>query len=128
MNPQNNSSNMNLPPIQAQDFALNTQEAQPIVANQPFNSNGQVIAASENNQQLAIDSQDVVPLPSGSGQVTLAAPAIADDVDLIEKEWIKKINSIITSTKNNPYEQSRQLALLKMDYLQKRYNKVIKLS
>lgn len=127
MDSQNSSINMNLPPIEEQQFALTNQDKPPIVANQPFSSNGQIDAVSGNSQQV-INSQNVGNLPSGNGQVNIAVPAIADDVDLIEKEWIKKINSIIASTKNNPYEQSRQLALLKMDYLQKRYNKVIKLS
>ncbi len=51
------------------------------------------------------------------------APVIADDVDLIEKEWINNIREIIQHTRGDPYERARQLALLKNEYLQKRYQK-----
>ena len=58
----------------------------------------------------------------------LSTPPIADDVDLIEKEWVKKVNEVIHSTKDDPFERARQLSIIKQDYLQKRYNKIIKLS
>jgi hypothetical protein len=58
----------------------------------------------------------------------ITAPTIADDVDLIEKEWIKKISEIMAKTKDSPYERAMQLAVLKQEYLQKRYSKTIKLA
>lgn len=54
------------------------------------------------------------------------APAIADDVDLIEKEWVDKAKQIIDMTANEPYQQKQEMSRLKADYLQKRYNKVVK--
>ncbi len=53
-------------------------------------------------------------------------PEIADDGDLIEKDWIAKIKQIIGTTQHDPYQQSRQFTQLKVDYLQKRYGKIIK--
>lgn len=53
-------------------------------------------------------------------------PDIADDGDLIEKDWVAKVKQIIGNTAHDPYEQSKQLTELKADYLQKRYGKVIK--
>ncbi len=58
----------------------------------------------------------------------VSAPSIADDVDLIEKEWVTKVGDTIHNTKDDPYERARQLALLKSEYLQKRYQKTIKLT
>lgn len=55
-------------------------------------------------------------------------PATADDGDLIEKEWVNKAKKIVNSTREDPYAQSRELTLFKADYLQKRYNKIIKLT
>jgi hypothetical protein len=52
----------------------------------------------------------------------------ADDKDLIEKEWVTKAKAIVERTREDPYKQSEELSLLKADYLQKRYNKTIKLS
>ena len=55
-----------------------------------------------------------------------ATPAIADDGDLIEKEWVHKVKQILTASADNPYEQNRQLTRLRADYMQKRYGKDIK--
>ena len=59
---------------------------------------------------------------------SISVPSIADDVDLIEKEWVNKISDTIHRTKGDPYERARLLALLKSEYLQKRYQKTIKLT
>ena len=64
-----------------------------------------------------------VPAPTSS---SLSAPAVADDGDVIEPEWVAKVKHLIGSTHGDPYEQSRQFSLLKADYMQKRYGKVIK--
>ncbi len=56
----------------------------------------------------------------------VALPSMADDVDLIEKDWVSKVKEVIQKTKYDPYEQARQLAIVKADYLQKRYNKSVK--
>lgn len=55
-------------------------------------------------------------------------PLIADDVDVIEKEWVDKAKKIVNATKENPYEQEKEVSKLQADYLMKRYNKQIKLS
>lgn len=61
------------------------------------------------------------PLQPGS------TPAMAADVDRIEPEWVAKLKQIIGATQNDPYEQARQLAALRADYMMKRYSKEIKL-
>lgn len=53
-------------------------------------------------------------------------PAIADDVDLIEKEWVNKARSIVERNKNDPYVQNKELNVFKADYMKKRYGKDIK--
>ncbi len=55
-------------------------------------------------------------------------PLIADDVDVIEKEWVDKAKKIVNATKEDPYEQEKEVSKLQADYLMKRYNKQIKLS
>ena len=57
-----------------------------------------------------------------------ANPAVADDADLIEKEWVQKAKDIIKQTQSDPHVQSKELNIFKADYMQKRYNKVLKLS
>jgi hypothetical protein len=57
-----------------------------------------------------------------------ALPPIADDVDLIEKEWVDKAKEIVDRTSHDPYLQNQEITKVKEDYLKKRYNKSIKLS
>ena len=47
---------------------------------------------------------------------------------LIEKEWVVKAKQIVEKTKDNPYNQNKELTVFKADYMKKRYNKTIKLS
>lgn len=51
------------------------------------------------------------------------SPQIADDVDLIEKEWVEKAKEIVEKTKENPYLQNKAISEIKADYIKKRYNK-----
>jgi hypothetical protein len=55
------------------------------------------------------------------------SPIIADDVDVIEKEWVQKAKEIVTQTKDDPHKQSVELTKFKHDYMNKRYGKDIKL-
>ena len=57
-----------------------------------------------------------------------ATPLVADDVDVIEKEWVDKAKKIVSSTKEDPHAQEQQVSKLQADYLMKRYNKQIKLA
>lgn len=52
----------------------------------------------------------------------------AQDSDVIEKEWVIKVKQIVAETRTDPYQQNKQLALLRADYLHKRYGKIVKLS
>ena len=53
-------------------------------------------------------------------------PMTADDGDLIEKGWVEKAKKIVESFREDPHRQSMELTLFKADYMQKRYNKIIK--
>lgn len=55
-------------------------------------------------------------------------PTIADDADLIEKEWVVKAKEIVARTSHDPYQQNKQVEHLKADYLKKRYNKDVKIT
>ncbi len=58
---------------------------------------------------------------------TNGMPAIADDNDLIEKEWVEKAKQIVEQTKLDPHLQNKEMSKMKADYLKKRYNKEVKL-
>mgnify|MGYP007068867546 CR=1 FL=1 len=55
-------------------------------------------------------------------------PAIADDADLIEKEWVDKAKEIVARTRHDPYMQNKEVELMKADYMRKRYNKEVKIT
>ncbi len=63
-----------------------------------------------------------VPLGGQPGPVA-TTPVVADDIDLIEKEWVHKAKAIVEQTKHDPHEQKKQISEFKSDYLKKRYNK-----
>lgn len=67
------------------------------------------------------------PLPPAPQTQHGDAPQIADDVDLIEQEWVDKAKEIVERTKTDPYLQSQEINKMKAAYLKKRYNKDIKL-
>lgn len=67
------------------------------------------------------------PAPQTPMQASSAVPAVADDNDLIEKEWVVKAKQIVAATREDPHTQSRELSKFKADYLKKRYNKDLKL-
>ena len=62
-----------------------------------------------------------------SASTSSASPTVAEDLDLIEKEWVEKAKSIVASTRTDPYAQNQELNRFKADYMQKRYNKDIKI-
>ncbi len=55
-----------------------------------------------------------------------STPAIADDVDVIEKEWVEKAKDIVNKNSSDPHKQNEEVSVLKADYMKKRYNKDIK--
>lgn len=55
-------------------------------------------------------------------------PMIADDVDLIEKEWVEKAKSIVDGTRDDPHIQEKEVSKLQADYLKKRFGKEVKVN
>lgn len=52
--------------------------------------------------------------------------AISKGEDRIDKIWVDKTKSIITKTKDDPYEQKRQISQVKAEYIKSRFNKTIR--
>jgi hypothetical protein len=69
---------------------------------------------------IALSSQ-----PS-TAAITATTPAVANDIDLIEKEWVNKAKAIVAQTRTDPHAQNQQMNVMKADYMKKRYNKDIK--
>ncbi len=72
-----------------------------------------------------VASDPAVPASSGARIPTVAGPAIADDVDVIEKDWVDKANEVVAATKNDPHREEEAVEDLQIDYLKKRYGKEV---
>ncbi|MCE7936510.1 hypothetical protein DYH10_01835 [Candidatus Saccharibacteria bacterium CPR2] len=64
---------------------------------------------------------------SGTQSHSGVGPTIADDVDLIEKEWVQKAKNIVEDTRDDPHMQEKEVSKLQADYLKKRYGKEVKI-
>ena len=53
------------------------------------------------------------------------APLVASDDDLIEKEWVDKAKKILLETKDDPYRREKEVSKLQIEYIRKRYGRII---
>ena len=56
-------------------------------------------------------------------QIASDPPSVANDDDLIEKEWVDKAKKVIADTKDDPYRREQEVNRLQADYLAKRYGR-----
>ena len=96
----------------------------------PLNSAEQL----RNAEQLAQPSQAMptiangaaaTTMPPSSSQATSQPAAKSQDADQLEKIWVDKSKQAIDSTREDPYEQAHQIALLMKGYLKERYGRTI---
>lgn len=80
---------------------------------------GQVGGVVQGNTQGASSTNQALT-SSATAQLS------ADDLDLIEKEWVKKAKEIVEATQNEPHVQSDELSKVKADYIKKRYGKDVR--
>jgi hypothetical protein len=59
---------------------------------------------------------------------SISIPEEANDLDLIEKEWVLKAKQIVAHTYEDPYTQQAEISKMKADYMKKRYGKDIKIA
>lgn len=78
--------------------------------------------------QQAVDTTALAAGHAGAiGLAAQAMPAIADDIDLIEREWVHKAKEIVEHTAGDPCIRNKEMNKVKADYLKKRYNKDLNL-
>ena len=83
-------------------------------------------AFSNQDSQQPI-SQAILPAvqQSSSNSPVAVAPATARDIDLMEDEWVKDLKKMIVETKGDPYAREVRFKEIQIDYLKKRYNRII---
>lgn len=81
-------------------------------------------------QVQAVQSSQVATDIGGtaSSEIQIDVPEVAGDIDLIEKEWVRKAKDIVMRTQGDPYAQNKQINRMKVEYIKKRYDKDIRTS
>ena len=54
----------------------------------------------------------------------IAAPQVAQDGDLMEKEWLDKLKKMVKET-HDPYLKQKYFRDIQMDYMKKRYGRIL---
>ena len=113
-----------------------TQEAQEALAERAI-ENRQVSEGSPTRKApkfpaqptaVAPPAQQDQQSPQGPSDATLpTAKLTAQDVDLIEKEWVERAKNIVAKTQDDPYKQKDEMSKIKVDYIKKRFDKTIPL-
>ena len=140
MNPQQQeSSSLSLPAPQLEQVQSMTTANEQQTPPRGYNATTSAQALEHTGTALPaappITSQSANPVGGAqpAGQVSSPAPSIpmpqiADDTDLIEKEWVVKAKHIVEQTAQDPYLQNKEMSKIKADYLKKRYNKDLKVA
>ncbi len=97
----------------------------PEVSGAPGGGSGSATTATP--AQSVAPQQQVTP-PQPVTAASASVPMRAEDVDLIEKEWVEKAKLIVAQTTGDPYTQNKEINKMKADYIKKRYNKDIRLA
>jgi hypothetical protein len=75
---------------------------------------------------------DTMPTGAATSSAPSAMPAsiglTADDVDVIEKEWVEVAEQVVHDTADDPHAQEEAVENLQVDYMKKRYGRDIKKS
>ena len=68
-----------------------------------------------------------IPGADDSAQTQSDHRTQSEDSDRIDSVWINKTKAVISQTRSDPYEQKVQVSKVKAEYIQKRFNKQVKI-
>lgn len=127
-----------LPPLNMEKAETSPEFFSPETASGAERTELQAVQAIETAQSAPAPAAQIPQMNAGVQSIQQPAvqtatddatmPIIADDADLIEKEWVLKAKEIVARTKHDPYQQNKEVERVKADYMKKRYNKEIKLT
>lgn len=132
MNPNEILPNPNLPEDSSEHLGYVTESAgsqrveKKSGPGQDFSSVAASALSDDDDDQGGQNGQSNLGSAVTSSVAQVDAPENAEDLDLIEKEWVKKAKDIVHDTAGNPHKQANQINKMKVEYIKKRYNKDIK--
>ena len=82
-------------------------------------------AIADINSSIALPSPVTDDDSSDNSKLTTSDvnPLIANDDDLVEKEWVDRAKKIVAETQNEPHKQKEEVSELKIDYMKKRFGR-----
>lgn len=116
-----------LKPVEAQAPVEQGKETREVFNDQPT-SGPPVAQTPQPPVPPVLDVNLTTTTPQDDTQQDDSTPAVAADVDLIEKEWVDKAKKIVNQTRDDPHEQESAVGRLQADYLKKRYGREVKLA
>jgi hypothetical protein len=102
---------------------LKSPESSPAPAGERVSQAQGAISQAVQADDTSQTAQATQPGTNTIAQPQIDGPILADDNDVIEKEWVQKAKDIVAKTRNDPREQSHQVLLIRKDYIKKRYSK-----
>lgn len=121
---------MERPPVQTGEFSHGAQGEQLLTANPEIGNEKrpEIGAVQAEAAQIAMPSLPT-PVVTQSDDDAVAqvdgTQLIANDDDLIEKEWVDKAKKILAQTKDDPYKREKEVSKLQIEYVRKRYGRII---
>jgi hypothetical protein len=139
MNPSSNNGGMELPqPVSIEsgpaaklsggEKPATNQEQQVSKESAPSPSSGAPALPPASIPLNTVPSQQPPAAQGATDDKTqIPGKSLISDKDLIEREWVDKAKAIVNKTRDDPFQQSEELTVLKADYMKKEFNKSIKL-
>ena len=97
--------------------------------NETYRDNKQEIGAAQ--AEIAQVAMPALPTPvltapqQGQSVTSDDSPIVANDDDLIEKEWVDKAKKILAETRDDPYKREQEISKLQIEYIRRRYGRQI---
>ena len=86
---------------------------------------GPILSQPPQQQPISSAASQVTALPDPQQSQMVPDPQIADDVDVIEKEWVDKAKKILAQTRDDPFTREREISKLQIEYIRRRYGREI---
>ncbi len=90
--------------------------------NGPKADDGAAVAQAQIAAVASDDPAQTTPVASSTDPVAPPAPLTAEDVDVIEPEWVKKAEKAVADHRNDPRAEESAVEAVQIEYLKKRYN------
>lgn len=115
---------------QSNEAAINASPTNP--EHLPVNSEQSNVSQGNQDPASAPVVQPVVPVttpqvPASTSTDDDDMPPVAEEVDVIEKEWVDKAKKVVSESRSDPYQQEKKVSKVRADYIKKRYGKEVQI-